>query len=283
MEAAPRLRPRWVVKDELAVSPMPRPEDLEMLAEMFPTVYSLATPSEYVLAAGIDPRGLRGLVKNFVWTPVGEYNAPTLPELARAVEEAARPRPVLVHCLRGCGRSPLAAAAWLIRHRSAILAEALTAVREAAGCGLETMPQRSVVEAYWTMLRAGLGEELLRRDVDDPVPEYVALLARSLSWLRGVAAEEEARRQLLEGGPLRGAAELLARVLGYSLAGVESVSRTVLRLHVWIPRRAHPAAVPRAARVPGDLGERLLGVLRGYAGLEKAEIKVYEPGSPPWL
>ena len=96
---APGLRVHWVEEGRIAVSPMPRLEDLENIVSMFNTVVSLATPIEHVYSGGYDPRAVEGV--KLVWRPIGEYNAPTLPELAYIVGKLEEP--ALVHCFRGCG------------------------------------------------------------------------------------------------------------------------------------------------------------------------------------
>ncbi len=280
------LRPRWVLEAVLAVSPMPAVNDLDKLAE-YGTVYSLATPAEYAYGAGIDPRSLQAVVRNFVWTPVGEYNAPTLPELARAVEQAAEPTPVLVHCLRGCGRSPMAAAAWLIRHRGSRLSESLATVTQAVGCGPETWPQRSVLEAYSLATAARVLDEVLGSDVDDPRPEYSLLLASRLAGPAGRDPLELAREALRGGGnPVAEAAAELARGIGYTLSRVEMARRggePVLRVEAWIPRRAHPANIRRPVEPPPGLAGELEKLLQGLVPGLKIELAVRGPRDVPWL
>ncbi len=281
------LRPRWVVEGVLAVSPMPAVNELDKLA-VYGTVYSLATPAEYAYGAGIDPRSLQAVVRNFVWTPVGEYNAPTLPELARAVERAAEPRPVLVHCLRGCGRSPMAAAAWLIRHRGSRLSDAVATVTQAAGCGPETWPQRSVLEAYSLAAAAGLLERIRGSDVDDPVPEYSLLLASRLAGPAGRDPLELARQALSDPrSPVAAAASTLAEAIGYTLSRVELAKQGdeyILRIEAWIPRRAHPANIRRPLEPPRGVEERLRAQLSELVEKDlKIELRVRGPRDVPWL
>ncbi|GEM_PF-6711018 len=279
------LRTRWIVRDVLAVSPMPRPEDLETIASSFRTVVSLAAPAEFVYGGHLDPRSLQAVVESHVWLVVGEYNAPTLPELAGGVERARR-EPVLVHCLRGCGRSPMFAAAWLTR-RGRRLVEALADVTARAGCGVETLPQMSVLEAYDVTLRADLLGIVLEHDRDDPRPEYALLLSRTLSWLAGRGVEELAKESLLEHSGLWEAAELLANGLGYSVAGLRSDKlggHVRLVVTVWVPRRAHPASVRRVLRPPKGLAEKLSETLERLLGASiEAVIEAREPEDVPWV
>ena len=293
VRGAPGLRPRWIVEGELAVSPMPSPADLEGL-QRFPSVYSLATPSEYALGGGLDPRAESAAVENFVWRPTGEYNAPSLPALARDMKRLKEPRPVLVHCFRGCGRSSMAAAAWLMRYKSSSVSEAVSTVSGRGGCGLETLPQLSVLQAYSVALAAGLEDWVAGSDTGDPFPEYLLLLSYKLSWLlpgEPCPRDTAVRARSDEGHPFNRLARLLSRQLGYSLAGVEARGgkptgvRVVLT--VWIPRGAHPAAVPRPVRPPRGLEERVASILAeaGEGGLGKVEVEVSVrmPGEPPWL
>jgi len=280
------LRPRWVIKDLVAVSPMPAVNDLDKLAR-FRTVYSLATPAEYAYGAGIDPRSLQAVIENYVWTPVGEYNAPTLPELARAVDQASGPAPVLIHCLRGCGRSPTAAAAWLIRHRGSKLSESLATVSQAVGCGPETWPQRSVLEAYATAVTAGVLEAVKSSDVDDPRPEYSLLIASRLAGLAGVDPLELARNVLSSPeAPVARAAAALAEGIGYTLSRIEASRQggePRLLLEAWIPRRAHPANIRRPVEPPSGLAERLEKELGELVPGLKIELRARGPRDVPWL
>jgi len=281
---APGLRPRWVAEGVLAVSPMPRPEDLEALAG-FPTVLSLAGPAEYLYSGGLDPRVEAAVVENFVWLPVGEYNAPPLPRLARALRDAEKPRPVLVHCFRGCGRSSSAAAAWLVWSLGRRASEALAEVATRTGCGVETLPQRSVVEALALALAAGEKTWLLHADPEDPKPEYAALLAGRLhSLLDGDPAA--LLREASEGrGPIAAAAEALAREAGYTVAGAElaSMKPPTLRVHTWIPRGAHPAAVPEPRIDPDRVAKALREALQPSIEGLQVEVKVHPRTRPPWL
>ncbi len=281
---APGLQPRWVVEGVLAVSPMPRPEDLEELAR-FPTVLSLAGPAEYLYSGGLDPRAEAAAVENFVWLPVGEYNAPPLPRLARALRDAEQPRPVLIHCFRGCGRSSSAAAAWLAWSLGRRASEALAEVATRTGCGVETMPQRSVVEALALTLAAGEKSWLLQADPEDPRPEYAALLAGRLHGLlhgEPTALLQEAARGR---GPIAAAAEALAREAGYTVAGIELAAARppTLRIHTWIPRGAHPAAVPEPRIDPDRVASTLQEALQPSIEGLRVEVKIHPRTRPPWL
>jgi len=280
------LKLRWVKNNEIAVSPMPRQEDLDRITGVFRTVVSLATPAEFIYGGHLDPRMLQQAVEKHIWLVVGEYNAPTLVELSRGVAEGAS-TPVLVHCMRGCGRSPMFAAAWLLRYKATRITESLTLVAEKAGCSIETMPQKSVVEAYDVALRIGMTDLHERYDADDPRPEYALLLARSLAWLTRVKPEDLAEKAMEERGATWPAAELLASRLSYSVAGfrVDKIGADFkLVVVVWIPRRAHPASVRRAANVPPSLEKELEDALASFIGVKiDVVFDVRPPGDVPWV
>ncbi|KSW11392.1 hypothetical protein CF15_00560 [Pyrodictium occultum] len=282
------MKPRWVVEGRLAVSPMPRPDDLEEVLSKFRTVVSLASPSEHAFSGGYDPRLLQGMggVK-FVWRPIGEYNAPTLVELSYIIESIEEP--ALVHCLRGCGRSSTVAAAWLVAKmgvRPYLAAE--SEVVRTTGCGLETLPQRSVLEAYSLAVRSGTASELSRsRDIDDPFPEYAALLSLSLSSYLGAEPEELFRSALELDTSLARAARLLADIAGYTVAGMaarKAGKKVALELTIWVPRRSHPAAIRRIPQVDhGKLSKGLASILATMGVDVEPVVRVRKPEDVPWL
>ncbi len=281
---APGLKPRWVREGRLAVSPMPRLGEEEKIVSMFNTVISLSPPSEHVLSAGYDPRSLPRLKPGIkvVWRPIGEYNAPTLVELIKILRGLQEP--VLVHCFRGCGRSSVVAAAWLIVVEGFSLPEALVEVSNRTGCGLETAPQLSVVEAVDLARRAGLIDNLYTVfDVDDPVPEYVLLLARRLSPLAQRDPVEEARRAISEKTLLLEIAQKLSYRLDYKVAKIDARNNELVVL-VWVPRRAHPSNVRETSEPLDDLERDLGELLSEWLGREiRVKIDVKPPSTVPWL
>ncbi|HIQ23960.1 MAG TPA: hypothetical protein EYH50_02810 [Pyrodictium delaneyi] len=283
---APGLRVHWVEEGRIAVSPMPRPEDLESIVSTFGTVVSLATPVEHVYSGGYDPRTLEGNIKQLIWRPIGEYNAPTLAELAYIVSKIKEP--ALVHCFRGCGRSSTVAAAWLIKKRMKPALVAESEVVAATGCGVETLPQRTVLQAYSLAVRAGVADSLARwHDLDDPVPEYILLLSLELSQYLPAIPEELAIESLEQDTPIREAARVLADVADYTVASISSKGgrgSIELEITVWVPRRSHPAAMRRAARPDVDrLRNSVSSVLSRLGFHVDVVLNIKNPDQVPWV
>lgn len=270
----------------MAVSPMPRPEDVESMLSEFDTIISLATPIEHVYSGGYDPRLVEGSGKRLVWRPIGEYNAPTLAELAYIISKIDEP--ALVHCFRGCGRSSTVAAAWLIRRRMKPALVAESEVVTATGCGIETLPQRTVLQAYSLAVRAGVVDSLASRyDLDDPVPEYVLLLSLELSQYLPTTPEELATKSLEQDTPIREAARVLADAAGYTVAGISSKgdsSSVELEITIWVPRRSHPAAIKRAARLDTARLRNHVSSVLGRLGLRvDVVLETKNPDQVPWV
>ena len=284
MTWAPGLKPRWIREKRLAVSPMPKLGEEEKIANMFNTVVSLSPPSEHVLSAGYDPRALPRLKPGIkiIWRPIGEYNAPTLIDIVRMLKEFKEP--VLVHCFRGCGRSSVIAAAWLMLAEGMSLPETLAEISTRTGCGPETAPQLSVLEAFDLARRAGLLEKLSRDfDVDDPVPEYLLLLAKNISAITSDDMVEEARKAFSRENGLWFIAEKLANSLDYKVSRI-TLRSEVLVIQVWIPRRAHPSNVRKSNERYDKLSEELQSMLRKIVGKEvKVGIELRDPEDVPWL
>lgn len=281
---APGLKLRWIRENRLAVSPMPRLGEEEKIASMFNTVVSLSPPSEHVLSAGYDPRALPRLKPGIrvIWCPIGEYNAPTLVDIVKMLKKFKEP--VLVHCFRGCGRSSVIAAAWLMFVEERSLPETLAEISTRTGCGLETAPQLSVLEAFDTARRASLLERLFEEfDVDDPVPEYVLLLARNISSIAGSDPVGEARRAFSQRSGLWLVAEKLANSLDYKVSRITLRSEALV-IQVWIPRRAHPSNVRKSGERYDELSEELQSMLKKITGKEiNVSIEPRDPEDVPWL
>ena len=281
---APGLKPRWIREKRLAVSPMPKLGEEEKIANMFNTVVSLSPPSEHVLSAGYDPRALPRLKPGIkiIWRPIGEYNAPTLIDIVKMLKEFKEP--VLVHCFRGCGRSSVIAAAWLMLAEGMSLPETLAEISTRTGCGPETAPQLSVLEAFDLARRAGLLERLSREfDVDDPVPEYLLLLARNLSAMIRSDPVKEARKAFSRENELWLVAEKLANSLDYKVSRI-TLRAEALVIQVWIPRRSHPSNVRKSGGWYDELSEELQSMLRKIVGKEvKVGIELRDPEDVPWL
>ena len=256
-------RPRWVVPGVLAVSPMPCPDDVETLADEFNTVVSLATWVEHA-SRGFDPRILEGYGVRFVWLPVGEYNAPPLPALVKALGSVREP--VLVHCFRGCGRAAVFAASLLIAKLGSRLPEALATVSSTTGCSVETLPQLTVLKALDYAARLSRLEWLAGFRDSVASCEYALLLARELG------GEPEAYLPL---------GESLEKLADYTISGVEFSSRSrSLRVVCWVERGAHPISARRVG-CPEDVRGVLVEFLAGRVG----EVVVENLGrdSVPWL
>lgn len=281
---APRFRLYWLEKNRIAVSPMPRPDDVEEIISMFNTIVSLATPIEHVYGGGYDPRSLGSTVK-LVWRPIGEYNAPTLPELAYIIRRIDEP--ALVHCFRGCGRSSVVAAAWLVKRKGVPSIVAESEVITVTGCGIETLPQRAVLQAYSLAIRAGLEDKLYKLDLDDPRVEYALLFSRELAVYLSRTPEELAIESLMHGTPLYKAASLLASMMGYSVAGISSKKMpdgVEIEITVWLPRRSHPAAIRRSVRIDYERVSMDISKALQSLGLKiSVMINVKDPRDVPWV
>jgi protein-tyrosine phosphatase len=283
LEWAPGLHIKWIRENRLAVSPMPRRGEEEEIATKFNTVVSLASPSEHVLSGGYDPRTLRNFKNTIkvIWRPIGEYNAPTLIDAIKIVKELDEP--ALVHCFRGCGRSAVIAASWLIDVEGLSLPEALTEVSQRIGCGVETAPQLSVVEAYSLAKRANIVDKLKERDVDDPVPEYVLLLALNLSMIARRDPVKEAIESIQNKTPLTEAAVILSKNFDYSVARVSS-RKDVVEISVWIPRRAHPVNARPFRGSTEKIRKEITKLISSHVGKRiEVLINVYRPEDVPWV
>lgn len=281
---------RWILDSELAVSSLLGVEDASVLRG-FNTVLAFSTPSEYYFKASLHPQTIASLVKEFVWLPTGEYNAPPMPKLVRSILDAGLSLPVLVMCGRGCGRSSMGAIAWLIVHKDYRFPEAVSLTTRRSSCSIDTLPQESVLQSVHLAKRSGLLGDVARRDIDDPLPEYVLLLVYKLYWLRKSldVTEEAIQAYRDQGHPLNKLARLLARTMGYSLAGirVHGSERTRVRVEFtfWIPRGAHPAAVRNILQPPEGLISEVASLIQEYAGRKRVEASfiVRRPDDPPWL
>jgi hypothetical protein len=246
-------RVRWVVEGAIAVSAMPCPSELEKLASTFTTVISTSTWAEHS-SYGYDPRIAMRMFKRFLWLPVGEYNAPTLYELVKAVK-ASEP-PVLVHCLRGMGRAAVVAAAWLILFRGYRLPEALVEVSR-TGSRVETLPQLSVLKALDYLARSSIESST---ESSGAQLEYAALLARELG------------AKLAPGEPraIWDAAKTLEDEADYTIADLSINPADTLKVTCWVERGAHPRSARRVG-CPQSLVKPLENILGAY-GVRRVEI-----------
>ena len=263
-----------MLPERLAVSGMPCQDDVSEIASVFRTVVSLSTPIEHSSGFAYDPRSLQGLVERFIWIPVGEYNAPRLSELVAAIEHSVEP--VLVHCYRGCGRSTVYAAAWLIARTGARLPEALAQVSSATGCSVETRPQYTVLKAFDTLYQ--LGYRLRGLGARE---EYALLLYRELG--PRLSSADPFSSRLVE------AASLIESRAGYNVADIEArLARDTVEIQItcWVERGAHPAAARSwGCRFSEADTARLARILGEAVGTEKIDVRIVslEPERVPWL
>ncbi|RUM47888.1 MAG: hypothetical protein DSY37_01200 [Hyperthermus sp.] len=282
---------RWVDDLEVAVAPVPSSPEVIGCFRGF-TVVALSHPLEYVVNRGIDPRMLEFSARQVVWFPVGKYNAPSLAALAKNVERVWEDTPLLAQSLRGCGRAVLLAVAVILRRRKEPLPPLLSRILNANGCGIETLPQLMVLEAYSAAVRSpSLLHTILGSSSDNPVPEYTIQLALKLAWLVDADPIGEALAGL-RGGVLKSIAEILAERFGYSISWIEvhgSRKRGVrVRLIAWIPRFIHPAASKKGSwgsPVKGmrEVEELVASYVDVGSELVEVVVEVKKPEEVPFL
>ncbi len=274
----------------LYVSAMPRPWQLGEL-ERFDLVVSLATPIEHAWG-GYDPRLLG---EKLVWTPVPEYNAPPLNELAYMVSRVEavlrRGGRVLVHDRNGCARAVMAVAA-ILAARGKPYTLAVAEASNSVGCRLDTASQLQAVRGLSYALKAGLKLEDLSRldDAQAARVEYAVTLGFELTPYGDANVVTMVKGECLEAS-VEGLASCivdeLAKELDYAVAwiGVTRIheAELVLRIVAWIPRKAHPQVVRRPARAEIDAIKRFWLMIAKRLGYERAtvELKTFEPVNPP--
>ncbi|RLG78892.1 MAG: hypothetical protein DRO13_06660 [Thermoprotei archaeon] len=155
----------WVIRDKLAISPMPRSDRIGELAKEFTGVVVLVEPGE--VPSGID-RYLREWTRNGVrvyYAPTPDFHPVDLLELYRITmwidREAAAGGRVLVHCMGGIGRSGMVAAAYLV-YLGRELYSAVKRIRSLRPGAVEALGQLYVLEDYYTLLRTVEKRELYR-------------------------------------------------------------------------------------------------------------------------
>ncbi len=84
--------------------------------------------------------------------PIQDYSPPDAAQADEALAfidgQLAQGRVVVVHCLGGCGRTGTILAAWVKHHEGVSSNVAISMVREARACFVETPEQEAFVEAY---------------------------------------------------------------------------------------------------------------------------------------
>jgi protein tyrosine phosphatase (PTP) superfamily phosphohydrolase (DUF442 family) len=240
---------QWVVEGSIAVSGMPCAESLQEIAETFKSIVSLSTWVEHA-SRGYDPRLVEGLDVEFIWIPVGEYNAPSLPKLVKSLQKVKEP--VLIHSYTMCGRTAVYTAALLMSRLGLRLPEALAQLSSKANCSVETLPQLSVLKAYDYALRFGLEKWVASLNDDDARGEYLLLFSREL----GVKPETN--------GTLWRASEMAYNKADYTIAGVVfDGGRRLLKIICWVEREAHPRSAKRVG-CPSSLANILERELKEY-------------------
>lgn len=144
------LAKSWVLTTELAVGSAPQHnEDLQELSrEKVRSVLTLCSPHEVVLP--------QSLLQEFHWERAAmpdhrAYHPPAPHHLEQAIDALARLRqhgPVYVHCLAGVERSPLVAAAWLMRERGLNRLQALDYLMQVHPL-TNPMPEQLAVLSGW--------------------------------------------------------------------------------------------------------------------------------------
>lgn len=141
---------KWVSTPDLATSGMLTEDLLDDVARIFKTVVILAEDEELEY----DPSDLESRGVKIVREPIEDFSAPPLIRLHFIVEGLVEaPKPVLVHCSGGRGRSGTVAVAYLIATRGMSSAEALIAARRVEPGYVETPEQERVLRLYSRVLK----------------------------------------------------------------------------------------------------------------------------------
>lgn|GEM_PF-434623 len=135
----------------LAVSRMPREDEVDSIASTFRCVVALAEECELSYDLGDLARaGIRVLHK-----PVADLGAPNIIDLHEVVDFIAECREsTLVHCYGGRGRSGVVAVAYLMYSGGLGYGEALAKAREVDPGLVETEAQHRALRLYGRVLRA---------------------------------------------------------------------------------------------------------------------------------
>ncbi len=122
----------WIVPRELAVSPIPMPEEFEEYSRVFGSVVILPEDGE-LARRRYDPREWEIYGVKYLHEPVPDFTSPRLVQLLRIldwIEERRKEGPVLIHCIGGVGRSGTVAACYLVYSKGMSPEKALEKVRE---------------------------------------------------------------------------------------------------------------------------------------------------------
>jgi len=143
----------WILDGNLAVSSMPRAEDVGCLADVFDCVVVLAESFE--LDYELDLWSTYGV--ECIHCPIPDFRPPHLLTLYRIVkwiyDRICSGRSVLVHCVGGLGRSGTVDSAYLVYAEMFDWLGAIRFVRKRRSGAVETRGQVAVVEALDFMLK----------------------------------------------------------------------------------------------------------------------------------
>ena len=205
------------VDDQVAFSPMPSRGEEPVVAANFDLVVAVVESHEFEYNPGL-------LGGRLLHVPVPDYQWPSLPQLAAAVEEVIRVVErggrVLIHCLGGRGRSATVAAAYLVARHGYTAARAIEELRGLRPGAVEHPGQEGVVRALEQALTiATLGR---LRGLEPRVAELLRVAGLTASVLHEAAglgshAASSLTRAALEGGdpvlePLAEAADELPKL-----------------------------------------------------------------------
>lgn len=137
----------------VAVSSMPRGEDIEDLAGVFDVVLVLVEDKEL----GYDLNLWEKYGVDFRRLPIPDFGVPSLEELYDAVkwlvDRVKCGQKVLIHCLGGRGRSGTVAAAYLV-FKGFNADEAISYVRKCVIGAIETRRQEDVIRKFEGYLKS---------------------------------------------------------------------------------------------------------------------------------
>ncbi|MGC9010270.1 MAG: dual specificity protein phosphatase family protein [Sulfolobales archaeon] len=151
------MRTKWIIDNELAVSSMPSNEDLRYISERFRTVVNLVEDHELEY----DPGELISRGVKVMRLPTPDMDAPQLLAMHMLLEEIHRsPKPVLVHCYGGIGRSGTIATAYLMLIKRLGHEEALRITRSIDPRFVESFTQERILALYSRLLETFSREEL---------------------------------------------------------------------------------------------------------------------------
>jgi len=144
------MRIKWIIDNEFAVSSMPRREDLDLISRYFRTVGVLVEDHELEY----DPEELVSRGVKVIRLPTPDMDAPHLLSMHLFLEEIyGSPKPVLVHCYGGIGRSGTIATAYVMLRNNIDFDDALRYTRSIDPRFVESYSQERILLLYNKLLR----------------------------------------------------------------------------------------------------------------------------------